>query len=118
MSIFTIFNPDTKVIAEEKEFKSYIEADIYTKEKYSDGFISKHEPFHFNNNFRSMLKEGTHVNIKTDNKGRVNSIIENNVVLHCGDITMGEFDFMRRAQIKTKYITKKEFIEKHNALLK
>jgi len=118
MSIFTIFNQDTKEIGEEKEFKDYIEAARYTKENYAEGFISKHEPFHFENNFRAMLKEGTHSNIKTDDRARVNSIIENDIVLHCGYITMGDLDFMRRAQIKTKQITKLEFINKHNALLK
>jgi hypothetical protein len=120
MIIFTIYNPTTKEIAEEREFKNYIEAGKYTKENYPEGFVSKHEPFHFSSDFNAMLLEGTHPRIKTNDRGEHVAIIDEDsrTVLHKGAITMGQLAYMRRAQIPTKQISKVEFINLHNSLIR
>jgi len=119
MSTFTIFNPETKHIAEEREFSWYGEANTYCKENYSEGYISKHEPFHFNSEFKKMLKEGTHSRIKTNNRGEKTAIIseDGKSILHCGGITLQEWVNMGAAGIKSTQITKTEFINLHNSLI-
>jgi hypothetical protein len=120
MSIFTIFNPVTKHIAEEREFPHYIAANQYCKENYSEGYISKHEPFHFESNFREMLLEGTHPRIKTNRWGHKAAIIDSDgkTVLHCGGITLQEWVNMGAAGIKSQTITKVQFINLHNQLIR
>jgi len=119
MSIFTIYNPTTKELGEEKEFKNYIDAGQYCRMNYPEGFVSKHEPFHFNKDFEAMLKDSTGIeDVKRNDRGQVVAIIADNVVINCGKITMGEFEFMRKAGIKTKSVSYYEFIKLHNALVK
>jgi hypothetical protein len=120
MIIFTIFNPTTKEIAEEREFTDYIAAHLYTEKNYPAGFISKCEPFHFSNNFNDMLNEGSHPRVKTNDRGQHVAIIaeDGRTVLHKGAITMGELDLMRRQGIPTEQISKVEFINLHNSLIK
>jgi hypothetical protein len=120
MSIFTIYNPETKHIAEEKEFSWYGEATNYCKENYESGYIAKHEPFHFESNFRKMLNEGTHSRVKTNRWGHKAAIIaeDGKTVLHCGGITLQEWVNMGAAGIKSTQISQVEFINLHNSLIK
>jgi hypothetical protein len=120
MSIFTIFNPTTKHIAEETEFAYYQLADKYCKENYPEGYIAKHEPFHFSSEFKKMLSEGTHSRIKTNRWNEKAAIISDDgkTVLHCGGITLQEWVNMEAAGIKSTQITKVEFINLHNSLIK
>lgn len=119
MSIFTIYNPATKHIAEEREFTSYIEAGKYCKENYSEGYISKHEPFHFESDFRKMLNEGGHPRIKINRWGQKAAIVseDGTTVLHCCGITLQEWVNMGAAGIKPLQISKVEFINLHNSLI-
>ena len=120
MSIFTIYNPVTKHIAEEKFFENYIAADKYCKTNYTEGYIAKHEPFHFESGFRKMLMDGTHPRIKTNKWGHKAAIIaeDRETVLHCGGITLQEWVNMETAGIKSTQITKVEFISLHNSLIR
>lgn len=119
MSVFTIYNPITKHIAEEKFFEDYITANQYCKEKYSADYIAKHEPFHFDSEFRKMLMDGTHPRIKTNRWGKAAIISEDGeTVLHCGGITIQEGVNMGAAGIKCTQITKVEFINLHNSLIR
>ena len=117
MSVFTMINRSTKEIGEEKEFKDYIEARKYCAENYGEGWESKYDPFHFNSDVYKFLKTGNHSDIKFDDRGHVNAIINDGVVNHCGFITLGEHQEMRSHGIKMKSISKREFIELHNALI-
>jgi hypothetical protein len=112
MSIFTIFNPKTKHIAEETFFEHYHAANQYCKENYAIDYIAKHEPFHFSSEFRKMLNEGTHPRIKTNKWGHVSAIIseDGKSILHCGGITIQEWVNLGHAGIKSTQITKTEFI--------
>lgn len=120
MSIFTIYNPITKHIAEETHFDYYQLADKYCKEKYSADYIAKHEPFHFESDFRKMLLEGTHPRIKTNKWGHKSAIIaeDGKTVLHCGGITLQEWVDLGAAGIKSTQISKVEFINLHNSLIR
>ena len=120
MSIFTIYNPATKHIAEETEFADFRLADKYCKENYSEGYIAKHEPFHFESDFRKMLNDGNHLRVKTNRWGHKAAIIteDGTTVLHCGGITLQEWVNMGAAGIKSKGISKVEFINLHNSLIK
>jgi hypothetical protein len=118
MSIFTIYNPITKHIAEEKFFENYIQANNYCKEKYSKDYIAKHEPFHFG--FDEMLMEGTHPRIKNNHWGKKAAIIseDGDNILHCGGITLQEWVNLSHAGIKPIQISKVEFINLHNSLIR
>ena len=119
MAIFTIYNPVTKHIAEEREFQDYQKADRYCREQYGEGYISGHEPFHFNDGFRKMLKEGTHDRIKTNIWGERAAIIseDEKSIYHCGKLTIGELLNIRAAGIEIVNISKVEFINLHNSLV-
>jgi hypothetical protein len=121
MSIFTIYNPKTKEIFEEKEFKSYIDADNYVKNNYaSSDVIAKHNPFNFNNDFRNMLIEFEHPRIKLNKYGEKAAIIDDDgeTLLVCGSLTLGEYMLLKNSGIKMKSISKTDFIKKHNSLFK
>jgi hypothetical protein len=120
MSTFTIFNPITKHIAEETFFEHYHDANQYCKENYSVDYIAKHEPFHFSSEFRKMLNEGTHPRIKTNKWGHISAIIseDGKSILHCGGITIQEWVNLGHAGIKSTQISKVEFINLHNSLIK
>ena len=120
MSIFTIFNPATKHIAEETFFEHYHAAEKYRKENYSDDYICKHEPFHFNSNFKKMLNEGNHSRIKLNRWKEKAAIIseDGNTIFHCGGITIQEWVNLGAAGIKSTQISKTEFINLHNSLIK
>ena len=120
MSIFTIFNPITKHIAEESFFEHYHAANQYCKENYSADYIAKHEPFHFESDFRKMLMEGTHPRIKTNRWGHKAAIIseDEKTILHCGGITLQEWVNLGAAGIKHNQISKVEFINLHNSLIR
>ena len=120
MSTFTIYNPTTKHIAEEKFFEHYIAANQYCKENYSEGYIAKHEPFHFESDFRKMLNDGTHPRVKTNRWNHKAAIIaeDGKTVLHCGGITVQEWVNMGAAGIKSTQISKVDFINLHNSLIK
>ena len=120
MSVFTIYNPITKHIAEETFFEHYHAANQYCKENYSADYVAKHEPFHFETDFRKMLMEGTHPRIKTNRWGRKAAIIseDGKTVLHCGGITLQEWVNMDHYGVPMKQISKVEFINLHNSIIK
>lgn len=117
-SLFTIYNPTTKHIAEEKFFEDYIAANRYCKENYSTGYVAKYDPFHFS--IKEMLKEGTHPRIKSNQSGR-NAVIvtvDGKTALHCGDVTIQELVNIHSSGIEIKRISKVEFINLHNSLVR
>ena len=120
MSVFTIYNPITKHIAEETFFEHYHAANQYCKENYSADYVAKHEPFHFASDFRKMLMEGTHPRIKTNRWGHKAAIIseDGKTVLHCGGITLQEWVNMDHYGVPMKRISKVEFINLHNSIIK
>lgn len=115
MSLFTIYNPDTKEIAGEFEFSDYRKAGEYTKENFPEGFISKHEPFHFRNDFLAMLKPNNHPNVLSNRWGVCGIDVEKEL-WHCGGITLQEHVNMKAAGIKMKSVSKIEFITLANKL--
>jgi hypothetical protein len=119
MSTFTIFNPETRHIACEMEFPHYHAADAYRKEHFAEGYIAKHEPFHFSSNFKRMLAPGTHERVKTNRWGDAAAIVgdDGRTIYHCGGITLGEWDAMNRARIPSVHISKTQFINLHNSLV-
>ena len=119
MLIFTIYNPTTKQIAEELEFSSYIEANTYCKANYPAGYVAEHDPFHFTSNFRKMLNQGMHERVHANPFGLHSSIeMEDGTMVHVGSLTMDEYDYLRKANIPMKQISKTEFIKLHNSLIK
>lgn len=121
MSVFVIFSKEKKVIAEEKFFNNYIEANKYTKENYSDDFIAKVTDFRFNDDFKSMCKDVSLCKTKafTNRFGIVNGFLdeEGNLFVN-GSTTMGDFDAMNKGGIKYTYLSKIEFIKKYNSFCK
>lgn len=115
MSKFTIYNPDTKHVHGEMEFKDYIEAGKYVKENFPEGYISAHEPFNFSTSFRKMLKPNGHPDIKTNRWG-ICGIDIDGTLHHCGGVTIQELVDMRFYGIPTKTVSKIEFIGMANAL--
>ena len=117
MSIFTIYNLETKHIAEEKEFKDYIEAGKYCKENYSEGYVAKFEPFHFSSDVQKMLIDSSHSAIKKNKYNQICAVVVGeNEIVHCGGITFGDAEMMKRTGIKYTWISKVEFINKVNSL--
>ena len=120
MSNFVIYNPTTKHIAEETFFEHYHAANQYCKSNYPEGYVAKHEPFHFNSDFKKMLNEGEHPRIKTNRWNEKSAIIseDGKSILHCGGITLQEWVNLGSAGIKSTQISKIEFINLHNSLIK
>jgi hypothetical protein len=112
MSIWTIYSKEKKVLAEQKEFKSYIEANKYVAENYDKTFKAEVDPERWNefkNHFIGGLK---HQRFLYTRNGRVNAIKDGKGLFTSGDITVQEWVNLKHAGVIMKSLSNFDFIKK------